>query len=99
MLDCEGKKEKLSRKWPPRTRMTEHEQLCSPIPNPDFFGNYTIFKDGGATVAERLACYPPTKAIRVQSRPGYPDFCMWESCRTMPLVGGFSWGSPVSPTI
>ncbi|KAJ8867547.1 hypothetical protein PR048_031349 [Dryococelus australis] len=26
-----------------------------------------------------------------------PDFRMWESCRTMPLVGGFSRGSPVSP--
>ncbi|KAJ8889338.1 hypothetical protein PR048_008837 [Dryococelus australis] len=26
-----------------------------------------------------------------------PDFRMWESCRTMPLVCGFSRGSPVSP--
>ncbi|KAJ8885894.1 hypothetical protein PR048_012100 [Dryococelus australis] len=26
-----------------------------------------------------------------------PDFRMWESCRTMPLVGSFSRGSPVSP--
>ncbi|KAJ8872850.1 hypothetical protein PR048_026466 [Dryococelus australis] len=26
-----------------------------------------------------------------------PDFRMWESCWTMPLVGGFSRGSPVSP--
>ncbi|KAJ8866826.1 hypothetical protein PR048_032687 [Dryococelus australis] len=24
-------------------------------------------------------------------------FCKWESCRTMLLVGGLSWGSPVSP--
>ncbi|KAJ8877353.1 hypothetical protein PR048_021807 [Dryococelus australis] len=28
-----------------------------------------------------------------------PDFCMWESCRTMPLVGGFSRGSPASPSL
>ncbi|KAJ8866568.1 hypothetical protein PR048_032427 [Dryococelus australis] len=28
-----------------------------------------------------------------------PDFRMWESCRTMPLVAWFSWGSPVSPAI
>ncbi|KAJ8871029.1 hypothetical protein PR048_027332 [Dryococelus australis] len=28
--------------------------------------------------------------------PGSPDFRKWESCRTMPLVGGFSRGSPVS---
>ncbi|KAJ8881181.1 hypothetical protein PR048_017654 [Dryococelus australis] len=26
------------------------------------------------------------------------DFLTWESCRTMPVVGGFSRGSPVSPT-
>ncbi|KAJ8873158.1 hypothetical protein PR048_026775 [Dryococelus australis] len=26
-----------------------------------------------------------------------PDFRLWESCRTMPLVGGFSRGSPVPP--
>ncbi|KAJ8877259.1 hypothetical protein PR048_021713 [Dryococelus australis] len=28
-----------------------------------------------------------------------PDFRMWESCRTMPLVGGFSRGSPVFPIL
>ncbi|KAJ8867515.1 hypothetical protein PR048_031317 [Dryococelus australis] len=45
----------------------------------------------GAAVAKRLACSPPTKANRVQSLAGsLPDFCMWESCRTMPLFGGFS---------
>ncbi|KAJ8871265.1 hypothetical protein PR048_027573 [Dryococelus australis] len=53
----------------------------------------------GAAVAERLACSPPTKAKWVQSRAGSPDFRMWESCRTMPLVGGFSRGSPVSTTL
>ncbi|KAJ8893640.1 hypothetical protein PR048_006240 [Dryococelus australis] len=47
-------------------------------------------------VAERLACSPPTKADWVQSPAGsLPDFHIWESCRTMPLLGGFSWGSPV----
>ncbi|KAJ8878826.1 hypothetical protein PR048_019414 [Dryococelus australis] len=51
----------------------------------------------GAAVAERLACSPPTKAIRAQSTTVSTDFRMWESCRTMPLVGGFSRGSPVSP--
>ncbi|KAJ8870895.1 hypothetical protein PR048_027196 [Dryococelus australis] len=50
----------------------------------------------GATVAERLACSPPTKAIRVQSPVG--SFT-WESCRTMPLVGGSSRGCPVSPAL
>ncbi|KAJ8871253.1 hypothetical protein PR048_027559 [Dryococelus australis] len=43
----------------------------------------------GATVTEWLACSPPTKANRVQSPAGsLPDFRRWESCRTMPLVGG-----------
>ncbi|KAJ8880213.1 hypothetical protein PR048_016679 [Dryococelus australis] len=42
---------------------------------------------------------PPTMAIRVQSPAGSPDFRMWKSCRTMPLVGGFSRGSPVSPAL
>ncbi|KAJ8866672.1 hypothetical protein PR048_032533 [Dryococelus australis] len=42
-----------------------------------------------ATVAKRLACSPPTKVIRVQSRPHVgivPD--------DVPLVGGFSRESP-----
>ncbi|KAJ8893072.1 hypothetical protein PR048_005655 [Dryococelus australis] len=38
-----------------------------------------------------------TKANRVQSPAGSPDFRMWESCRTMSLVGEFSRKSPVSP--
>ncbi|KAJ8888872.1 hypothetical protein PR048_008366 [Dryococelus australis] len=51
----------------------------------------------GAAVAERLARPPPTKAIRAQSPAGSQDPRMWESCRTMPLVGGSSRGSPASP--
>ncbi|KAJ8888170.1 hypothetical protein PR048_007657 [Dryococelus australis] len=51
----------------------------------------------GPTVSERLACSPPTRANRVQSpAESLPDFRMWESCWTMPLVGGFSRRSPVS---
>ncbi|KAJ8884581.1 hypothetical protein PR048_016438 [Dryococelus australis] len=51
-----------------------------------------------ATGAERLTCPPPTKANRVQfPAESLPDFCMCESCRSMPLVGGFSRGSPVLP--
>ncbi|KAJ8871130.1 hypothetical protein PR048_027434 [Dryococelus australis] len=51
------------------------------------------------TVAERLACSPPTKANRVQSPAGsLPNFRKWESCPTMQLVGGFFFGGfPVSP--
>ncbi|KAJ8870517.1 hypothetical protein PR048_029540 [Dryococelus australis] len=47
-------------------------------------------------VTQRLACSPPTKANRVQTPAGPPDFRKWESCQTMPLVDGFSRGYPVS---
>ncbi|KAJ8895330.1 hypothetical protein PR048_000656 [Dryococelus australis] len=57
--------------------------------------DFSIYR--GATVAERLARWPPTKANRAQSPAGSPDFRKWESCWTMPLVGGFSRESPVSP--
>ncbi|KAJ8882376.1 hypothetical protein PR048_014180 [Dryococelus australis] len=50
-------------------------------------------------VAERLACSPPTKANWGQSPAGSWEFRKWESCRTRPLVGGFSRGSPVSPAL
>ncbi|KAJ8895231.1 hypothetical protein PR048_000556 [Dryococelus australis] len=53
----------------------------------------------GAPVAEQLTCSSPTKANRDQSPAGSPDFRKWESRRTMPLVGGFSRGSPASPTL
>ncbi|KAJ8898435.1 hypothetical protein PR048_003795 [Dryococelus australis] len=35
-----------------------------------------------------------------QGEPGsLPNFRMWESCRTIPLAGGFSRGSPVCPAL
>ncbi|KAJ8894962.1 hypothetical protein PR048_000270 [Dryococelus australis] len=42
----------------------------------------------GAAKGERLACSPPTKANRARSPAGSPDLRKWESCRTIPLVGG-----------
>ncbi|KAJ8866396.1 hypothetical protein PR048_032239 [Dryococelus australis] len=51
-----------------------------------------------AAVVERLDCAPPTKANRARSPAGsLLNFRNWEPCRTMPLVGGVSRGSPVSP--
>ncbi|KAJ8867659.1 hypothetical protein PR048_031462 [Dryococelus australis] len=50
----------------------------------------------GSALAKRLARSPPTKAV--QSPAGSPNFRKWESCRTMPLVDGFSRGFPVSPS-
>ncbi|KAJ8888825.1 hypothetical protein PR048_008319 [Dryococelus australis] len=47
-----------------------------------------------------LDCSPPTKSNRVHSLGGSrADFCKWESCRTLPLVSGFSQGSPVFPAL
>ncbi|KAJ8877554.1 hypothetical protein PR048_022009 [Dryococelus australis] len=57
--------------------------------------SYDFQIDEGTTVTERLACSPPTKVNQVQSPSGSPDFCKWESCQLMPLVGGFSQGSPI----
>ncbi|KAJ8866331.1 hypothetical protein PR048_032174 [Dryococelus australis] len=51
----------------------------------------------GATVAERLARSPLTKANRVQYPAGSPDLRKWESSRTMPFIGGFSRDLPFSP--
>ncbi|KAJ8892042.1 hypothetical protein PR048_004609 [Dryococelus australis] len=66
---------------------------CSPLAL--LFRNNTQ----GATVAERLAC-PPLTRVDPGSIPGRAtlDPRMWESCRTMPLVGGSSRESPVSPS-
>ncbi|KAJ8869908.1 hypothetical protein PR048_028917 [Dryococelus australis] len=47
----------------------------------EFCRTEVLTDDGllGATVAERLACSPPTKANRAQSLAGLPDFRKWES--------------------
>ncbi|KAJ8894228.1 hypothetical protein PR048_006840 [Dryococelus australis] len=57
---------------------------------------FKTLSSAGGTMADRLAQSPPTKANHTQTPAGSPDFRTWESCRTMPLVGGFSRGSPIS---
>ncbi|KAJ8882285.1 hypothetical protein PR048_018773 [Dryococelus australis] len=78
---------------------TDYLQMCI-ILSPFIQGIVVPWKHGEpweTTVAEWLACSPPTEANQVQSpSAGSLDFCMWESCRVMPLVSGFSRGSPVS---
>ncbi|KAJ8865838.1 hypothetical protein PR048_033360 [Dryococelus australis] len=59
-------------------------------------GRVPRFLDDGDPVAERFDRSPPSKANRVLSAAGSR---MWETCRTMPPVGGFSRGSPVSPAL
>ncbi|KAJ8870198.1 hypothetical protein PR048_029214 [Dryococelus australis] len=70
--------------------------LCevSPVPWDELFVPLLSLR---AAVAERLARFPSTKASRVRSTVGSPDFRKWESCRTMPLDGGSSRGSAASP--
>ncbi|KAJ8869182.1 hypothetical protein PR048_030752 [Dryococelus australis] len=52
----------------------------------------------GAAVVYWLDYSPPTNANRVRFPAGsLPRLRMWESCWTMPHVGGFSRGSPTSP--
>ncbi|KAJ8886795.1 hypothetical protein PR048_013007 [Dryococelus australis] len=54
----------------------------------------------GPSMVQRLERSPPTNGNRVRFLAGsLPDFRAWEFCRTMPLVGGFSRGFPVSPTL
>ncbi|KAJ8875863.1 hypothetical protein PR048_023766 [Dryococelus australis] len=77
------------------TICTFDAQYDSYITDPETDNNLRLLD---AAVAEWLACSPPNKANLVQSPAGsHPDFRMWESCSTMPLVGKFSRGSPVSP--
>ncbi|KAJ8881188.1 hypothetical protein PR048_017661 [Dryococelus australis] len=56
-----------------------------------------------ALITAALTCYARHAYLCNQfcDIPGLAtsDFCMWESCRTMPLVRGFSRGSPVSPVL
>ncbi|KAJ8887250.1 hypothetical protein PR048_013465, partial [Dryococelus australis] len=66
---------------------------------PQSYGSRAIMQLIKATVVERLARSHLTKANRAQSPAGSPDSRKWESCRTMPLVGGFSRGSPAFPPL
>ncbi|KAJ8887509.1 hypothetical protein PR048_013724 [Dryococelus australis] len=60
---------------------------------------YTFCCGGGGTLAEPLVCSPPTKTNQAQYLFGSPYFRMWESFRTMPLVGGPYRESPFHPPL
>ncbi|KAJ8875907.1 hypothetical protein PR048_023814 [Dryococelus australis] len=78
-------------------RVEAHVSVAPSVPTLLSLRRAKFLQTGGATVAERLACSPSTKVNRVRFPAGPPGFRKWESCRTMPLVGGFSRRSPVSP--
>ncbi|KAJ8888443.1 hypothetical protein PR048_007933 [Dryococelus australis] len=75
--------------------------IVTPTPTPGHYQNYVAARSiDPSKFATRIFFSDInnfTKAIRVQSPTGSPYFHMWESCRAMPLVGGFFSGSPVSP--
>ncbi|KAJ8886774.1 hypothetical protein PR048_012986 [Dryococelus australis] len=74
--------------------------LNSAIVDSAILGNVTatILAAKLASSIRRLACSSSTKANRVQFPAESPDSRKWESCMTMPLVGGFFRASPVSPS-
>ncbi|KAJ8877428.1 hypothetical protein PR048_021882 [Dryococelus australis] len=78
-----------------RFTQSEYASHCSLLALTHLHNELTSFVRG-ASVAERLARPPSTKANWAQSPTGSPDFRKWESCRTLPLVGGSSRGAPVS---
>ncbi|KAJ8870341.1 hypothetical protein PR048_029362 [Dryococelus australis] len=65
-----------------------------------------MFQNKGKEKTKRRLSIPSGKIFHTQvcniyyrsSPAGSLDFRKWESCRTMPLVGGFTRGSPVSPS-
>ncbi|KAJ8878801.1 hypothetical protein PR048_019387 [Dryococelus australis] len=54
---------------------------------------------GWRCLETRLARSPTTKANRVQTQAGSPDFRKWESCRAMPLIGGSFGDLPLPPPL
>ncbi|KAJ8866586.1 hypothetical protein PR048_032445 [Dryococelus australis] len=74
---------------------------CSTRPHGKKLQERWVLTNGSDSLQDvkRLVRSPPTMANRLQSPAGSQDFLMCESCRTMPLVGGFSRGSPVSPAL
>ncbi|KAJ8869268.1 hypothetical protein PR048_030840 [Dryococelus australis] len=60
-----------------------------------FASDYVSVFGEGAAVGRRLGRSPPTESNRARfPAVSLPDFRVGETCRTMPLVGGFAWGSP-----
>ncbi|KAJ8895220.1 hypothetical protein PR048_000545 [Dryococelus australis] len=52
---------------------------------------------GRGCVVVRLLAFHPGEPGSIPDGIAPPVFALWESCQTMPLVGGFARGSPVSP--
>ncbi|KAJ8894661.1 hypothetical protein PR048_007325 [Dryococelus australis] len=80
-----------------------HAKICErPAGNRTCFTQFvdvTPFNEVGPRLTQWLESSLCTKANRIRvPKESLRDFLASESCRTMPLVGGFSRGSPISPT-
>ncbi|KAJ8873933.1 hypothetical protein PR048_024770 [Dryococelus australis] len=62
--------------------------------SPDAGAPHDTYRDRGGVVVRLLASHLRRTWFDFPA----PDFRMWQSCRTMPPVGGFSRESPVFPT-
>ncbi|KAJ8872819.1 hypothetical protein PR048_026435 [Dryococelus australis] len=61
-------------------------------------GWITLFVRGPGSVVVRLLASHPGQPSSISGGVA-PVLSQWKSCRAMPLVGGFSRGSPVSPAL
>ncbi|KAJ8871087.1 hypothetical protein PR048_027391 [Dryococelus australis] len=85
-----------------RVRGPRKTLLCSCAFKVKKRGTLTRTPSASSLLRARRAVFPSLLASHQGdsgSIPGRvtPDLRKWESCRTIPLVGGFSRGSPVSP--
>ncbi|KAJ8871797.1 hypothetical protein PR048_028137 [Dryococelus australis] len=77
--------------------LNELSALFPPKNNLAVFHLWRMIKYSSLMLYLKRSCSPPTKVNRVQSSARSQDSRKWESCRTTPMVGAFSRGSPVSP--
>ncbi|KAJ8873236.1 hypothetical protein PR048_026870 [Dryococelus australis] len=87
------------------------QRICDPHCIPSVSSVNRILRNSGAWTEADLVSQPGSSAhtddilASHQANPGsnpgrdIPDFNTWRSCRTMILVGGFTRGSPVLPTL
>ncbi|KAJ8895240.1 hypothetical protein PR048_000565 [Dryococelus australis] len=70
----------------------EHTQMSTVV---EVSETPSDIKVTGSNPGDQNSCFP-LRRTGFDSQWGHPDFHMWESRRTMPLVGRFSRGSPAS---
>ncbi|KAJ8865711.1 hypothetical protein PR048_033231 [Dryococelus australis] len=64
-----------------------------------YFTAFIIGRGCGGRAISTLASHQGEPGSMFNPRPVHREFRMWESCRTMPLVGGFSRDLPFPPPL